>query len=104
MRQPLEVASTREVPDPVVVRRGTDVGLVAMVVNSLVGRRIGPADVGRGIRRGVVRNDEFPVVVRLGQQRIDGLPQVVFPVVHGKTDGHCAHEDVTWGHKVMLLE
>ena len=88
MCEPLEVLAGRGFKRLVEIRNGAQVLSLAEVVDPLIGFRELSGDRFRGVFRSVVEDEEFPVRIVLGQNRFNGLPQIVFSVENGETETH----------------
>src|SRR6185369_8677486 len=84
--RPLEEFAARLPENEIVVRRETNVALVADVPDPGVLLQVAAADAGGAIGRGVVRDNQLEVLVALTEQGFDGLGEVVLAVVDGKPD------------------
>ena len=83
---PLEVSAPGELEGDVVVSGGTQILLIAGIADALVPRDESPADFRRGIRGGVVGDDQLQIRVGLPKDGLDRLLQEAPTVVHRQTD------------------
>ena len=76
MRNPFEVLALTEVEALVVVGMGAEVPFVANVADARIAFGEGATDSLRVIFRGVIANDQTPVLVRLSKNRFEGTLKV----------------------------
>src|SRR5262245_56159336 len=91
MRHPLEVLARRLLEHEIGVPGKAAVDMLPHITDAPVASRILAANVGRGIRRGVVGNDELEVLVGLGKDRLYALPDIILAIKHWQTDAHSWH-------------
>ena len=70
-RRPLEIPGRRQLEHAIEVARVADIRGVAKISDARVACRIVPTDIGGGIGRGVVADDQDEVLVGLGQEGVE---------------------------------
>lgn len=86
MGGPLEVLAGGKLDADVEVAARAEVALVAVIPDAGIVVGVVPADGAGGVGGGVVAQDELEIAERLGEQRVDGLPQIAFAVEDRQAD------------------
>lgn len=81
VRSPLEQLTPGLVDQEVVVPGAADVAGLAEVADPGVLLLVGPADIGGTVRRGVVGDDQFKILVALAEESVERPGQVFLTVV-----------------------
>ncbi|MCS6877322.1 MAG: hypothetical protein NZP72_03375 [Geminicoccaceae bacterium] len=86
--EPLEISAASESEGAVVIRRGTEIVLVAQVTHPPIRGGEVARNLGRAVGGSVVRDDQLPILERLRENRTDRFLEISFSVENRQTHGN----------------
>src|SRR5713101_5919658 len=80
VRRPLEEFALRQLKDPIVIPAGSDVALVSVITDAtILGGKLA-ANCFRSVRGGIIRKDQFEVVIILKEEDLKRAGEVLLSV------------------------